>query len=228
MRCAMGRYRFLTFDCYGTLIDWQAGIAEHLGDILRQHGVDPAPEELLRIYVEEEHRLESGPYRRYREILAESARAAASRFGVRISNAEAQAFADSLPDWPPFPDTVDGLKAFGVMGFRRVILSNVDRDLLAETIRRHGLEVDGAITAEDTRTYKPNPRHWLAFCSRYTARREEVLHIAQSLLHDIRPALRLKLDCVWLNRYREPLPADVRPTQMFYDLDALVGWLLTS
>lgn len=224
----MARYRFLTLDCYGTLIDWQAGIAEHLGGLLRRHGVDLPPERLLQAYVEEEHRLESGPYRKYREILAESARRVASRFDVQLSEEEARAFADSLPNWPPFPDTVDGLKAFGVMGFRRVILSNVDRDLLAETIRRHGLEVDGAITAEDTRTYKPNPRHWLAFCARYGARREEVLHIAQSLLHDIRPALRLKLDCVWLNRYAEPTPEDVRRVRQFYDLDALVGWLLTS
>ncbi len=223
----MGRYRFLTFDCYGTLIDWRAGIAEHLGGLLRRHGVDPAPEELLRLYVEEEHRVESGPYRRYREVLAESARAAAARFGVRLSEAEARAFADSVPEWPPFPDTVDGLRAFGVMGFRRVILSNVDRDLLAETVRRHGLEIDGAITSEDTRTYKPDPRHWLAFCARYGARREEVLHIAQSLLHDIRPAIRLKLDCVWLNRYGEPVPKDIRPTQVVYDMDTLVGWLLT-
>ncbi len=223
----MGRYRFLTFDCYGTLIDWRAGIAEHLGGLLRRHGVDPAPEELLRIYVEEEHRVESGPYQRYREVLAESARAAAARFGVRLSEAEARAFAGSVPEWPPFPDTVDGLRAFGVMGFRRVILSNVDRDLLAETVRRHGLEIDGAITAEDTRTYKPDPRHWLAFCARYGARREEVLHIAQSLLHDIRPAIRLKLDCVWLNRYGEPVPEDLRPTQVVYDMDTLVGWLLT-
>jgi 2-haloalkanoic acid dehalogenase, type II len=223
----MRDYRYLTLDCYGTLIDWRTGLAEHLGGLLRRHGVDPAPEELLRVYVEEEHRLESGPYHRYREILMESARATAARFGVSLSEDEARRFAESLPSWPPFPDTVDGLKAFRVLGFRRIILSNVDRDLLAETVRRHGLEIDGAITAEDTRTYKPNPQHWLAFCARYGARREEILHIAQSLLHDIRPALRLKIDCVWLNRYREPVPEDVRPTEMFYDMDALVGWLLT-
>lgn len=223
----MARYRFLTLDCYGTLIDWRAGIAEHLGGILRRHGVDLAPEALLRAYVEEEHRVEVGPYRRYREVLAEAARAVAARFGVALPEAEAVAFAASVPAWPPFPDTVEGLKALGAMGFRRVILSNVDRDLLAETIRRHGLEVDGAVTAEDTRTYKPHPQHWLAFCARYGARREEVLHIAQSLLHDVRPALGLKLDCVWLNRYREPLPEDLRPTHVVEDMDALIGWLLT-
>ena len=201
----MARYRFLTLDCYGTLMDWRAGIAEHLGGSCAGTGWTCPPRRCWR----PTWRRSTG-WRR--GLTADTGRSWRRRRGR----------------WPPFPDTVEGLKALGAMGFRRVILSNVDRDLLAETIRCHRLEVDGAVTAEDTRTYKPHPQHWLTFCTRYGARREEVLHIAQSLLHDVQPALGLKRDCVWRNRYGEPLPEDLWPTHVVEDMDALVGWLLAQ
>jgi 2-haloalkanoic acid dehalogenase type II len=204
-------YRYLTFDCYGTLIDWRAGIEWALraafGDI------SVRGQELLAAYVEAEKEQESS-YRRYREVLSRTALALAAGLGVPPDRRAAEEFAASVPDWPAFPDTREFLQRMGSKGYKRYILSNVDDDLLEGTISKNGLEVDGFVTAEQVGSYKPDAGHWLRFIEKTGAGREEILHVAQSVYHDIVPSQRLGIVSAWVNRYGEPMPEGVQPAFM--------------
>lgn len=212
-----------TFDCYGTLIDWRTGIERSLGRLLREEGyagtgpVFPAYDEAERTV---EHR-----YAPYREVLASAAMRAAGILGTRLAPARAREFADSLPTWSAFADTAEVLRALGRRGVRRIILSNVDRGLLEGTLRRSRLEVDGFVTAEDVRSYKPAPSHWREFLRRYLVPRTATLHVAQSWFHDIVPAGKLGFRTVWVDRYDESLPAHVRPTFIARDLRDLLRFI---
>jgi FMN phosphatase YigB (HAD superfamily) len=117
---------------------------------------------------------------------------------------------------------VEVLRELGRTGVRRIILSNIDRDLLEETIRRNHLEVDGFVTSEDVRSYKPSPSHWLEFFRRYPEDRRTTLHVAHSLVHDIVPAGKLGMRTVWVDRYGEPRPPSIRPTYTLRDLRGLL------
>src|SRR2546428_1372200 len=159
-------FQYLTFDCSGTLIDWRKGIEAYLGELLRKNGVMPR-KKIFPIYVklEAEEESDSKPYR---EVLKNTAMRIASHFGMSVPEEQAEEFAESVPYWTPFSDTTETLKELGRRGYKRVILSNVDRDLLRETIQRNGLEVDGFITAEDVRSYKPAVGHLNAFLEGYS------------------------------------------------------------
>jgi 2-haloalkanoic acid dehalogenase type II len=202
------RYRYLTFDCYGTLIDWRSGIEAGLRSAFGELGI--GGQELLDAYVEAEKRQESA-YMKYREVLGRTALSMAGSLGVSVSIGAAERFAASVPSWPAFPDTGRFLHEMGSGGYKRYILSNVDNDLLDGTIQKNGLEVDGYVTAEEVGSYKPNPGHWLRFMKKTGARREEVLHVAQSVYHDIVPAQGLGIASAWVNRYGEPMPAGAEP-----------------
>ncbi|MDE1857852.1 MAG: HAD hydrolase-like protein [Thaumarchaeota archaeon] len=214
------KHRYLTFDCYGTLVDWKAGIEAGLRSALGEIRV--GGQELLRAYVEAEQKEESG-YKKYREVLRDTAVSLSGTLGRKVDLGAASAFAGSVPDWPAFGDTERFLKEMGARGYKRYILSNVDDDLLEGTIRRNGLEVDGFVTAEQIGSYKPRPGHWTEFMARTGARREEVLRVAQSVFHDIIPTQRLGIESVWVNRYREPLPADASPGLIVDSLAELSG-----
>ena len=209
-----------TFDCYGTLIDWKAGIERHLGDLLRSEGYS-GNDPIYWLYVELERR-EEREYAPYRAILARTATQVGERLGIRISAQQAREFAASLPEWPPFADTIGVLRELGRRGIRRVILSNIDRDLLQETIRRSGLEVDGSVTAEDVHSYKPAPGHWLRFLRDFSADRASTLHVAHGLVHDIVTAQRLGFRTVWVDRYAEDRSPEIRPTYVTKDLRGLL------
>ncbi|MDG6981076.1 MAG: haloacid dehalogenase type II, partial [Nitrososphaerota archaeon] len=201
--------RYLTFDCYGTLVDWRAGIEAGIRTTMGEVGL--SGQDLLRSYVAAEQKQEAG-YKKYRLVLRDTALSMSESLGKRITTAEAEAFASSVPKWPAFPDTARFLRDIGERGYQRYILSNVDNDLLEETIKRNGLEVDGFVTAEMIRSYKPKPAHWHEFMARTGAGREDVLHIAQSIFHDIIPTQRLGIDSAWVNRYGERLPQGAAPT----------------
>ena len=201
-------YRYLTFDCYGTLIDWRAGLERAFAFSFGRLPI--AGESLYQAYVTEEASQESS-YKPYRSVLAETAVRLVNRLGVNAGDREGREFADSLPAWPAFADTVDSLRKLGEMGYKRYILSNVDEDLLRETIARNGLEIDGYVTAQETHSYKPAPGHWERFLVKTGARVAEDLHVAQSTFHDIRPAHGLGFATAWVNRYDEPLALDFRP-----------------
>jgi 2-haloalkanoic acid dehalogenase type II len=222
----MDHFSYLTFDCYGTLIDWRAGIERNLGKALGPVTL-PRGESLLSLYVRLEAEQE-GTYKKYRSILRDTAKKVATVLGKRISDEATARFAGSVPLWPAFRDTTISLKQLGSLGYKRFILSNVDTDLLKQTIRRNKLEVDGFVTAEEVHSYKPAFGHWQSFLKRTGAKKETVLHVAQSIYHDIRPASKLGIRTVWVNRYGEALPLDATPWMISNNLRQMVTALTRS
>lgn len=218
----MNRFSYLTFDCYGTLIDWRTGIEDALtkalGALPRRGG------ELAALYASAEKQQENS-YKKYRDVLSDTAAVLAHRLGKAMGEKKALEFAASVPEWPAFPDSASSLHRLGEMGFRRFILSNVDTDLLQETISRNGFEVDGFVTAEEVRSYKPAHVHWKEFMHRTGARKGEILHIAQSVYHDIIPAQELGISSAWVNRYGEPFPRGVDPEYVVDGVNSLVDLL---
>lgn len=217
------KFTHLTFDCYGTLIDWRKGVETHLGELLRRNGLTSGVS-IFSIYVKLEAE-EEGQYKSYREILKGTAVRVAEHLKVPIAEKDAKAFAASVPSWPRFSDTVESLKELGRRGYKRVILSNIDRDLLKETILRNGLDVDGYITAEDVGSYKPSPGHWNRYFEAYKTGKEATLHVAQSMYHDIIPCSKLAISTAWINRYSEAAPPKVNPTYVLDDLRSLMRLL---
>lgn len=209
-----------TFDCYGTLIDWRAGIEDWLGGALRELGY-AGTQSVFLAYLKSE-RAEEERYAPYRDVLASTAMRVAEGFGIELPTSKAREFADSLPTWPAFSDTVEVLRELGRRGVERYILSNVDRDLLQETLRRNVLEIDGFVTADEVRSYKPALPHWLRFFREYPVNPSTHLHVAQSLLVDIVPATKLGLRTAWVNRYDAAPPSSVRPTYTLDDLRELL------
>ena len=209
------RYTHLTFDCYGTLIDWRTGIESALAKTVG--GLELSGPQLLAAYFEAEKSQEV-TYKKYREVLRDSVVSLSGGLGVTVTDAAAQEFAASVPEWPAFPDTAKFLREVGSRGFKRYILSNVDNDLLEETISRHGLEVDGFVTAEEVGSYKPNPAHWIRFMEKTGTQRGSALHCAQSVYHDIIPTQSMGIPSAWVNRYNEKLGTGVEP---FFICDSL-------
>jgi 2-haloacid dehalogenase len=220
----------LTFDCYGTLIDWERGIADALSPVLARHGHPIAEEALLERYALIESALEAGPYLPYREVLRRALDAFGARLGFEPTAAERDAFGASVADWPAFADAP---AALGVLKtrYRLVILSNVDDDLFAASARRLGVEFDEAITARQVGSYKPTLRNFEVAIER-VGPRERILHVAQSLYHDIAPARAVGLRAVWVNRRaRRPgsgatAPSDARPEAEVPDLRTLANLLV--
>jgi 2-haloalkanoic acid dehalogenase type II len=216
------RFEVLTFDCYGTLIDWRSGIEAGLRRALGPVGL--RGQVLLDAYVEAEKKQESR-YMKYREVLSRTAASVAESLGVPADRGAADRFAASVPDWPAFPDTRRFLHVMGDRGYKRYILSNVDNDLLGRTIRKNRLEVDGFVTAEEVGSYKPNPAHWMEFLRRTGAKKEDILHVAQSVFHDVVPTQRLGISSAWVNRYHERLPPGASPLLISDSLKSLARFL---
>ncbi len=215
------RFSHFTFDCFGTLIDWRKGIREQLGGSLAKHGLSWSTD-AFRTYVELEAREEMQRYQSYRNVLRNSALRLSEQLGAAMSKGEAESFAASVPMWPPFADTAETLRELGKRGITRVILSNVDRDLLKDTISKTGLEMDGFITAEDVRSYKPDSGHWERFLKEYAVAKGVTLHVAGSIHHDIIPANRLGFATAWINRYAETNRQGASPTYVMNDLRGLL------
>jgi len=207
--------RWATFDCYGTLIDWNLGIRTELE---RVFGVEAAPRLLLR-YHELEPKIEAEEYRSYREVLRLALEELLREEGLQLPEGEARTLADSLPDWPPFPEVPAALAELRNRGWMLAILSNSDRDLIAASQKQLGVPIDLAIVAEDVHSYKPAHAHWEQFFEATTADRESHVHVAASLFHDIAPARELGLKSVWINRLGEqPEP---QPDRELTDLSNL-------
>lgn len=190
----------ITFDCYGTLVDWEAGILETLRPLFDAHRVEVTDERLLARYADHEARIERASYRPYREVLVEVARGLAADFGLRLGTpAEATLLADSLPRWPLFPDTVEALGRLAER-YRLGILSNVDDDLFAATAERLPVSFEWVVTAEQVGAYKPSTRNFEALLDRVDVAPGGLVHAAQSLFHDVAPARELGLPTVWVDR----------------------------
>ena len=202
--------RWATFDCYGTLIDWNAGIR---GELARVFG-DERADELLERYHEVEPQIQlENPSRPYREVLTEAMR----RLGA--ARGEEDALARSLPDWPPFPEALAALAEARASGWKLAILSNTDRDLLDASIERLAVPIDHSVVAGEIRSYKPARRHWERFFEESGADRASHVHVAQSHFHDIIPANELGLRSIWINRRDER--ASPPPTRELPDLTRL-------
>jgi 2-haloacid dehalogenase len=218
----MSEFRYLTFDCYGTLIDWRKGIEVALNKALGK--LPMGGRDLQDAYEAAEKRQESD-YKSYRQVLASTAGDLAAEFGVEAKPEALTKFAGSVPEWPAFPDTAEALRAMGRKGYKRYILSNVDTDLLRGTIQQNGLSVDGYVTAEECKSYKPAFGHWMRFMEKTGARKEEILHVAQSVYHDIVPTGRLGIASAWVNRYAQALPSGAAPIYICDSLASLVQLL---
>jgi len=192
-------FKALTFDCYGTLIDWETGIARALASILGKHGVRAGRDELLARFAHHEAELEAGPYRPYRDVLERVAEALAAEHGVELSPADAARLPASIRDWPPFDDTVVALHRLG-QRYRLGILSNVDDDLFAGSARRLEIEFEPVVTAQQAGSYKPARQNFELLLERVGVPPERVLHVAQSLYHDVAPAREIGLATVWVDR----------------------------
>jgi 2-haloalkanoic acid dehalogenase type II len=225
-------YDALSFDCYGTLIDWEAGLAEVLGPWARRQQLGLTDEELLAAYSGNEAEVEAErPELLYPDVLAESFRRTARDLGVDVSDDDAAALGASVPDWPAFPDSPGALARLK-RRYRLVILSNIDRASFAASNRRLGVEFDAVLTAQDIGSYKPDPANFEALLARIDelgVPRQRLLHVAQSLFHDHVPAKTKGLPTVWIDRRRDragwgatPAPsAGVRPDAEFPSMAAL-------
>ncbi len=194
-----GRFEVLTFDCYGTLIDWEAGIAAGFRRVLDRRGVAVGDEDLLERYARHEAAAEAGPYLPYRGVLARALRGVCAELGVEPTDEEAAAFGGSVGDWPAFPDSPDALARLAAR-HKLAVITNCDDDLFAASNRRLGVTFDSVITAQQVGSYKPSERSFEVAFARIGVPRERILHVAQSLFHDHVPAKRLGMATVWVDR----------------------------
>lgn len=192
--------RLITFDCYGTLIDWENGMLAALRPIFSRTARRVPDTQMLELYGEIEAELESGPYLPYRQVLAQAAQEIGRRLNVDVTDEQGRTFADSLPRWEPFIDTIAALQSLRDR-FRLGIISNVDDDLFDETRKKLApVAFDFVVTAQQTRSYKPSHRNFEEAIRRSGMSKAEILHAGQSLYHDIAPANALGIRNVWVNR----------------------------
>lgn len=226
-------YEVVSFDCYGTLIDWETGIVSGLRPVLENHGIDAPDAEILDLHAATEHALQSPPtgtYVKYRDVLAGEVREAGRRWGFEPTPSEVDALADSLRSWRPFPDTVEALRALKTR-YKLAIISNVDDGLFALTARHLEVEFDWIVTAEQAGTYKPSENTFEVALGRIGVAPERLLHAAESLFHDVAPANEMGLSTVWVNRrtgkqgFGATPPADATPDLEVPDLKTLAAAL---
>jgi 2-haloacid dehalogenase len=208
--------RWATFDCYGTLVDWNAGIRAELA---RLFGASDGERLLARYHVVEPQIQAEHPQWSYREVMAAVLATLASDAGVTLAAGEADALGRSLQDWPVFPEVPEALAEARRRGWRLFALSNSDRDLIEASLRAIGVPFEGAIVASEIGSYKPAHGHWHAFYEITAADRDRHVHVAQSHFHDIVPANELGLRSVWINRLGEQ--GEPAPTRELRSLEGL-------
>ena len=224
----LGAFEALTFDCYGTLIDWERGILAGLEPAYTRRGRRYDGDELLARYAVIEADLEAGPYLAYREVLGRAFRRVLAGDGIEPTADEVAAFARSVPDWPAFPDAAEGLAALRTR-FRLGVITNCDADLFAGTNTRLGEPFEWVVPANEVGSYKPDPRNFLVAFDRIPVPRTRILHVAQSLFHDHVPARALGLRTVWIDRRAGRAgsgatpPAEAAPDLVLPDIASLAA-----
>ena len=219
-------FEALTFDCYGTLIDWETGIVSTLGPILARYGHEPTRDALLERYARIEAAAEQGPFVNYKTILRRVLDGFGHKLGFAPADDERAAFAQAVRHWPPFADSPSAVRALQTR-YRLVILSNIDDDLFAHSARHLGIDFDEVITAEQLGSYKPSLNNFHGMLERLDLPTDRILHVAQSLYHDIAPAKTLGLSTVWVNRrkghegFGATPPAEAEPDLEVPDLQTL-------
>ena len=215
--------RLLSFDCYGTLIDWKKSVLDILGPFFNDFQVTFSREELFAAFLEADRKMTGEDYMPYREILAEIVLRMADDLRISIDPASRYILSDHFEKWLPFSDTVESLKTLKKR-YRLAIISNVDDELFAITNKILGIKFDFIVTAEQLGSYKPSPENFRAAGIRFGLEQVEILHVAQSIHHDIIPGNKLGWKNVWVNRYAEPERTDPRefPDLEVPDLASLV------
>ena len=213
----------ITFDCYGTLIDWEAGITDAFKAAATADGVHVDPAAALKALFDTAPQVEAAEYRTYREVLTEGAVRVGARLGWKIGTERASFLPESLPHWKPFPDTNAALERLSRAGYDLGILSNVDDDLLAGTRRHFSVDFSLLVTAQQVRSYKPAAGHFTTARVRIGDRRW--LHAAQSYFHDITPAVAHRIPVAWINRKGQAPAGQARPDRSFRTLTELADWL---
>lgn len=208
--------RWATFDCYGTLIDWNGGIGRQLERLFR---AGPAPRLLHRYHELEPEVQREAPGRSYREVLDVTLARLAEREGLRLPVEEGDALSRSLPDWPAFPEVGAALADARERGWKLAILSNTDRDFIEASLEHIGVPFELALVASEIGSYKPAHRHWEAFFEQTGAARAGHVHVGASLFHDVVPARELGLRTIWINRLGEE--AEPRPDAELHTLAGL-------
>jgi 2-haloalkanoic acid dehalogenase type II len=217
----------VSFDCYGTLIDWEQGIREAFEQALVKDKEEPTVHwtRILDYYDQEERRIQKLPYRTYREVLAQAVYGVAKRIGWNLTDTQGYFLANSLPRWKPFPETNAALERISE-NHELGILSNVDNDLLAGTLVHFTVPFDIIVTAEDVKSYKPDIKHF-EVAKKKIGKNKKWLHVAGSLYHDVEPALKLGIPVVWVNR--KGVPATIsyaeQPVKIVHNLTEVADWL---
>jgi len=228
---AYGDFDVLTFDCYGTLIDWESGIAGavrfQLGDAVAGH----SDEDLIAAFAAVEHEAEV-PYKSYREVLALALRGIGDRLGAPVSDAQARGFGSSVGQWPAFADSAAALQRLQER-FKLAVITNCDDDLFAQSERRLGVAFDHVITAQQAGSYKPDHANFELAFERIGKPRERILHVAQSLFHDHVPAKALGLSSVWIDRRAgrgggASLDVEAHPDARFTSMEAFADAALET
>ena len=227
-----GRFEALTFDCYGTLIDWETGLTNAFRPIFRGRGVEAAADAVLERFAVHEAHAEAGPYQRYRDVLAAALRGVTAEYGVEPTADEIEAFSNSVGEWPAFPDSAAALARLRER-FKLGVITNCDDDLFAASLPRLGVAFDWVVTAQQVGAYKPNTRNFEVAVERIGLPSDRILHVAQSLFHDHVPAKQLGLATVWIDRRSDRSgggatpPASASPDATFNDMasfaDAATG-----
>lgn len=223
--------RLITFDCYGTLIDWETGMLSGLRKLFSSSRQGIADNQILELYGEVEAELESGPYIPYRQVLSQTVQEMGRRCNIGVSKEAAMRFAQSLTEWDPFPDTVASLQALA-RKYRLGIISNIDDDLFAGTRKKLLVDLDPIVTAQQVQSYKPSLKNFQEAIKRSGLNKEQILHAGQSVYHDIVPSSFLGLANVWVNRHSArpgsgaAKPAVAQPSAEVHSLAELVGLLM--
>ncbi len=218
----MSKFAWVTFDCYGTLIDWDAGIRNFLSDLLARKSVSADLDILHRRWEEIQFDLIQREYRPYKDILRLSLEATLKEFDIPYSPEDGDAFAASMPTWKPFPDVAPALQELK-RHVRIAIISNTDNDILRESVKLMGVEFDALVTAEDAKVYKPSPLIFEFALQRLGEPPERILHVAFGFKYDLAPAKQVGMVTCWLNRTGEPKPKGVEPDFVVSTMNEVVG-----
>ena len=221
-------YQWLSFDCYGTLVDWETGISTAVAEALGSHGVHKTAAEILTLFATMEPRAQTAHgFLEYRDALREVMALIGAELNLTLSDSELGCLADTLPNWPVFPDVADALTAMKSR-YRLAIISNVDDDLFAGSARAMGIDFDAVVTSQQVRAYKPDLSAFNTALELMGCDKANWLHIGESLYHDIGPANRMGIDSVWVNRPDRgggTRQTDAKPDLEVSDLAELAGMM---
>jgi 2-haloacid dehalogenase len=224
-------FQLISFDCYGTLVDWEAGILQVLRAICMEQETQASDEELLQAYSRFEPEAEAGVYKSYREVLTLVMLRFSRHYEWRLKPSQLTLLAETLPEWPLFQDTLASLLRMREQ-FQVGIISNIDNDLIEQTLKKGGLEVDFITTAQDCKSYKPSQEPFSTALTKYSCPPAEILHCGCSIYHDIAPARILGMHTAWINRRKGKSGSGATPTgemdahETFDSLTELSDWLL--